>query len=147
MTFIVVILLISTVVALARISGQKREVEYLKRQLTAMAERLDAIGVELQALRRQASEYAITDEKTEQVVPEQRRQEQSVNTVRIRKTGTSRIPGQAQACLPTSSNQKKRYNSTKFWSKIKLFVGQRRFLSVSEAEKVDIKWILSEVLY
>ena len=30
----------------------------------------------------------------------------SVNTVRIRKTGTSRIPGQAQACIPTSSNQK-----------------------------------------
>ena len=28
-----------------------------------------------------------------------------VNTVRIRKTGTSRIPGKACACLPTSSNQ------------------------------------------
>ena len=29
-----------------------------------------------------------------------------VNTVRIRKTGTFQIPGLAQVCLPTSSNQK-----------------------------------------
>jgi len=29
-----------------------------------------------------------------------------VNTVRIRKTGTSRIPGLAQACLSTPQNQK-----------------------------------------
>ena len=38
---------------------------------------------------------------------------------------------------PTKS--KKRYDSTKFWSKIKLFSGQRRFLSGSRAEFVEIK--------